>query len=93
MCKSRFCIFAFLAVVWLVLAGPARSFAQQELGPKVEKTYGEGLPRDRSRLIFRRFPVPRLAADRRSSKQYASINGARMKQHVVNLAQHCPSLS
>lgn len=58
----------------------------QNLGPKVEKTYGEGLPRDRDRIVFSdaQYPVWPLTP---AQQQYASINGARMKQHVVDLAQ------
>jgi len=85
MSNSRLCSFTSLAVVSLVLVVSARASAQTELGPKVEKTYGEGLPRDSSRLIFAdpQYPVWPLTPEQ---QQYASINGARMKQHVVNLA-------
>jgi hypothetical protein len=60
-----------------VVLVPAGVSAQTELGPKVEKTYGEGLPRDSSRLIFAdsQYPVWPLTPEQ---KQYASINGARM---------------
>ena len=56
-----------------------------EVGPKVEKTYGDGLPRDRDRIVFRddQYPFWPLTPEQQA---YASINGARMKQHVVNLA-------
>ena len=46
-----------------VVLVPAGVSAQTELGPKVEKTYGEGLPRDSSRSDLRRLAVSRLAAD------------------------------
>jgi Peptidase family M28 len=83
---SLFSRFGSLALIGLVVALPARTSAQTELGPKVEKTYGEGLPRDSKALIFTdaQYPVWPLTAEQ---KQYASIDGARMKQHVVNLAQ------
>src|SRR5262245_34513414 len=76
---------ACVVLVGAVVAVPAPSSAQTELGPKVEKTYGEGLPRDSGRLIFTdpQYPVWPLTPEQ---KQYASIDGARMKQHVVNLA-------
>ena len=69
-----------------MLAAAAPSRAQMDLGPKVEKTYGEGLPRDRDRLIFTdaQYPVWPLTPEQ---KQYAPIDGARMKRHVVDLAQ------
>src|SRR5262245_6621464 len=56
-----------------------------ENGPKTEKTYGQGLPRDHDRLIFTddQYPVWPLTPEQ---KPYAPINGVRMKQHVVNLA-------
>ena len=56
------------------------------IGPKVEKTYGEGLPRDREKLIFSdaQYPVWPLTA---AQQKYASIDGARMKGHVVELAR------
>jgi len=72
-----------LAVAFAVAPHPQ---AQSDKGPKVEKTYGEGLPRDRDRLIFAddQYPVWPLTS---AQQPYASIDGARMKRHVVNLAQ------
>ncbi len=69
-----------------VLTTAAPSSAQMDLGPRVDKTYGSGLPRDRDRLIFDddQYPVWPLTPEQR---QYASIDGARMKRHVVELAQ------
>lgn len=63
-------------------AGQTRS----EAGPQVEKTYGAGLPRDGATLIFSddQYPVWPLTPEQ---KIYASIEGARMKSHVVALAQ------
>jgi hypothetical protein len=68
----------------IVLAG-AGSHAQKDRGAPVEKTYGEGLPRDGARLIFTdaQYPVWPLTA---AQQQYASIDGARMKRHVNELA-------
>jgi hypothetical protein len=84
--KSQIYLFASLAAFGVVLAAPAISYAQMDLGPKVEKTYGEGLPRDRDRLIFAddQYPVWPLTPEQ---KRYASIDGARMKRQVIDLAQ------
>jgi hypothetical protein len=77
---------ASLAAIGVVLAASAVSYAQMDLGPKVEKTYGEGLPRDRDSLIFSddQYPVWPMTPEQ---KPYAGINGARMKRQVVDLAQ------
>lgn len=79
-------VFVSLAAFGLLLAVPAISSAQMDLGPKVEKTYGEGLPRDRDRLIFSddQYPVWPLTPEQ---KQYAAISGARMKRTVIDLAK------
>ncbi len=55
-------------------------------GPRVETTYGAGLPRHRDLLIFDddQYPVWPLTP---VQQQYAGIDGARMKRHVVELAQ------
>ena len=72
--------------VYLVVIASVTPQAQMDLGPKVEKTYGQGLPRDRDTLIFAddQYPVWPLTPPQQA---YAPINGARMKQHVVNLAK------
>ena len=60
--------------VWL--SGAA--MAQMDDGPKTEKTYGIGLPRDTHRSCF-----PRTIRSSRSSpgqEAYADIDGARMKK-------------
>ncbi len=82
----RFLTLASLAAFAVALSTPATSFAQLDRGPRVEKTYGDGLPRDRDRLIFDddQYPVWPLTPEQR---RYASIDGARMKRHVVELAQ------
>ena len=86
MSKFQLCRFASLAALGMALASPGVSNAQMDLGPKVEKTYGEGLPRDRDQLIFAddQYPVWPLTPEQ---KAYASIDGARMKQQVIDLAQ------
>jgi hypothetical protein len=84
--KSHTYGFAYLAAIGLVVAGSAVADAQKELGPPVEKTYGEGLPRDRDRLVFadNQYPVWPLTPEQ---KRYAVIEGMRMKRQVVDLAQ------
>ncbi|MBF8301323.1 MAG: Peptidase protein [Acidobacteria bacterium] len=84
--KSPICVLASLAAFGVVLAVPALAYAQMDLGPQVEKTYGEGLPRDRDRLVFAddQYPFWPLNPDQ---KRYAGIDGARMKRQVIDLAQ------
>jgi hypothetical protein len=59
---------------------------KMERGPEVARTYGDGLPRDGARLIFadNQYPYWPLTPEQ---KQYASIDGARMKRQVVDLGQ------
>ena len=56
------------------------------LAPRWKKRTGEGLPRDRDLLLFTddQYPVWPLTSEQ---SQYASIDGARMKRHVVDLGQ------
>ncbi len=75
-----------LALAVVVIAMPATAAAQGDAGPRVEKTYGEGLPRDRGRILFEDSQYPTWPLTD-SQKPYAVIDGARMKRHVVNLAQ------
>jgi hypothetical protein len=84
--ESRVRAFAFPAALCLALGLPVAAAAQMDDGPKVEKTFGQGLPRDRARLIFAddQYPVWPLTPEQRA---YASIDGARMKGHVVALSQ------
>ena len=83
---SRVCWFASLAAFVATLGVPALADAQMDLGPQVEKTYGAGLPRDRDQLIFAdsQYPVWPLTPEQ---QPYAGIDGARMKQQVIDLAQ------
>ena len=85
MTKSRIYL-ASLAACGAALTASVVLSAQMDLGPKVEKTYGAGLPRDRDTLVFSddQYPVWPLTPEQ---KAYASINGARMKQQVIDLAQ------
>ena len=86
MTRSQRSVVASLAACGLVLAGSVMPRAQKDAGPQVEKTYGEGLPRDAARLIFAddQYPTWPLTPEQ---KQYASIDGARMKRQVVDLAR------
>jgi hypothetical protein len=70
----------------MVPAASAPAHAQVDLGPDVEKTYGQGLPRNRGTLLFAddQYPYWPLTAEQRA---YASIDGARMKGHVDELAR------
>src|SRR5262245_27251253 len=74
-----------LALTALVVTTAAVAAQNGEVGPKGETTTGDGLPRDRDRIVFRddQYPFWPLTP---AQQAYASINGARMKQHVVNLA-------
>jgi len=76
---------SILAAATLAVAASVTSHAQMGYGPKVEKTYGQGLPRDKDKLVFTddQYPVWPLTP---AQQMYAPINGARMKQHVVNLS-------
>ena len=86
MITRRFLALASLAAFAVPLSTPATSSAQMDLGPRVGKVYGQGLPRDRDLLIFDddQYPVWPLTSEQR---QYASISGVRMKRHVIELAQ------
>ena len=86
MVPRRFLAFASLATLAVSFSAPATSFAQMDLGPPVDTAYGQGLPRDRDLLIFDddQYPVWPLTPEQR---RYASIDGGRMKQHVIELAE------
>lgn len=86
MSKSRVHLLAVLAATAAAVASPSPSAAQMDQGPKVEKTFGQGLPRDHERLVFDddQYPVWPLTAEQSA---YASIDGMRMKGHVVALSQ------
>jgi hypothetical protein len=86
MMNARFVRMAGMTCLGVAAVLGARLAAQQDRGPAVEKTYGEGLPRDRDRIVFRddQYPTWPLTPEQ---KAYAAIEGARMKRHVVDLAQ------
>lgn len=77
--------FGRLAVLVVMLACTTLS-AQVDRGPQVEKTFGEGLPRDRERLIFAddQYPFWPLTE---AQRPYATIDGARMKRQVIDFAR------
>jgi hypothetical protein len=83
---SQTYVIASFAAFGIVLAGPGRSQAQPDSGSKVEKAYGEGLPRDRATLIFSddQYPVWPLTPEQ---QRYAAIDGAPMKRQAVDLAR------
>jgi hypothetical protein len=62
------------------------AMAQMDRGPKTEKTYGIGLPRDHASQLFSDtdFPVFPLKP---GQEAYKDIDGARMKQDVIALSQ------
>src|SRR4051812_36750987 len=77
--------------IWIGLAAlavqlPITSLAQMDDGPATEKKYGVGLPRDHATTLFTddQYPKWRLRPDQR---QYADINGMRMKKDIIALAQ------
>ncbi len=86
--KKRFlslrmaCVFAFSAALF----GGAPAFAQMDLGPKVEKTYGIGLPRDHASQLFRDEDYPVFAL-KPGQEAYKDIDGARMKKDVIALSK------
>jgi hypothetical protein len=87
--KSYFIGFMLAASAFVVpgfsSSQPALSNPKVEVGPKVEKTYGKGLPRDASSLVFddNQYPVWPLTP---MQLPYARINGERMKQQVRDLS-------
>jgi hypothetical protein len=77
-----------LAVAQLpaALAQPAAASGQTEPGPRVESSYGQGLPRDGAVLLFddAQYPSWPLTPEQRV---YEGIDGARMKRDVVELGR------
>lgn len=74
-----------LIVLTVPVLGTVLAHAQTDPGPRVEKTFGDGLPRDWDRLVFSddQYPSwPLLPAQ----QQYAAIDGMRMKRQVVDFA-------
>ena len=82
---SRQAVVASIALVTSVMANSA-AMAQMDRGPKTEKTYGIGLPRDHASQLFSDtdFPVFPLKP---GQEAYKDIDGARMKKDVIALSQ------
>ena len=70
--------------IQLPMTGTA--FAQMEDGPKTEKTYGKGLPRDHATLLFRDDEYPDYPL-KLHQLRYWDISGTRMKKDIVALSQ------
>ena len=68
----------------LLMASSA--YAQMDRGPKTEKTYGTGLPRDHATQLFRDEDYPVFAL-KPGQEAYKGIDGARMKRDVVALSK------
>ena len=62
------------------------AMAQMDSGPKTEKTFGIGLPRDHAAQLFsdKDYPVFPLKP---GQEAYKDIDGVRMKKDVVALSQ------
>ena len=74
-------------LVFCLLGAPCLpSLAQMEDGPKTEKSFGSGLPRDHDKLLFRDedYPVFALKPDQ---ELYHDINGPRMKNDIRALSR------
>ena len=78
-------IVASIALMSSVWASSA-AMAQMDQGPKTDKTYGIGLPRDHASQLFsdRDYPVFPLKP---GQEAYKDIDGARMKRDVIALSQ------
>jgi len=65
--------------------GAVPSMAQMDDGPKTEKTFGVGLPRDHATTLLTddQYPVFPLKP---GQEDYADIDGPRMKQDIINLS-------
>jgi hypothetical protein len=64
----------------------APAVAQMEVGPKTEKTYGIGLPRDYASQLFKDADYPVFAL-KPGQEAYKDIDGARMKKDIVALGK------
>jgi hypothetical protein len=78
-------VVASIALVTGVMASSAAT-AQMDQGPKTDKTYGIGLPRDHASQLFadKDYPVFPLKP---GQEAYKDIDGARMKKDVIALSQ------
>lgn len=60
--------------------------AQMDIGPKTEKSYGIGLPRDHASQLFKDADYP-VYALKPGQEAYKDIDGARMKKDVIALSK------
>ena len=78
-------VVASIALLTAVL-GSSAAVAQMDQGPKTEKTFGIGLPRNHASQLFsdKDYPVFPLKP---GQEAYKDIDGARMKKDVIALSQ------
>jgi peptidase M28-like protein len=83
--RSTRAVVASIALVTSVMVGGA-AVGQMDQGPKTEKTYGIGLPRDHTSQLFadKDYPVFPLKP---GQEAYKDIDGGRMKKDVIALSQ------
>ena len=81
---SRRAVVIHIAVTISILVSSA-AMAQMDHGPKTEKTFGIGLPRDHASQLFsdKDYPVFPLKP---GQEAYRDIDGARMKKDVIALS-------
>lgn len=84
--KLESSVVVVVAFTMTVLTTPGIAVAQIEHGPRVEQTFGQGLPRDHESLLFDDSQYPDWPL-RPEQEIYRSINGERMKQQVRDLSQ------
>ena len=70
----------------IVLLTSAPTVAQMGVGPKTEKTYGIGLPRDHASQLFKDADYPVFAL-KPGQEAYKDIDGGRMKKDIVALGK------
>lgn len=80
--RSR--VVAAYALTAIFCSGVA--LAQMDTGPRVEKTFGIGLPRDHASQLFKDEDYPVFAL-KPGQEAYRDIDGARMKKDVVALSK------
>jgi hypothetical protein len=82
---SRRLAFAGLAALAAAFLATSAS-AQMDLGPKTEKTFGIGLPRDYRTQLFADADYPSFPL-KPGQEAYKDIDGTRMKQDVIALSK------
>ncbi|PYK50190.1 MAG: hypothetical protein DME20_04895 [Verrucomicrobia bacterium] len=83
---SRQGVGASIAALMIGVLASSAATAQMDHGPKTEKIYGIGLPRDHASQLFsdKDYPVFPLKP---GQEAYKDIDGARMKKDVIALSQ------